>query len=32
MRLITFNPLLNSNKDILKNLNKNKDFFLGDWS
>ena len=31
MRLITFNPWLNSNKDILKNFNKNKDFFLGDW-
>ena len=22
---------MNSNKDILKNFNKNKDFFLGDW-
>ena len=31
MKLITFNPWLNSNKDILKKFNKNKDFFLGDW-
>lgn len=31
MKLITFNPWLNSNKEILKNFNKKKDFFLGDW-
>ena len=31
MKIITFNPWINSNKKILKNFNKKKDFFLGDW-
>ena len=31
MKIITFNPWINENKKILKNFNKKKDFFLGDW-
>ena len=31
MKIIIFNPWINSNKKILKNFNKKKDFFLGDW-
>jgi putative transferase (TIGR04331 family) len=31
MKIVTFNPWLNLNKDIVNNFNKKKDFFLGDW-
>ena len=31
MKIITFNPWVNSNKKIIKNFNKKKDLFLGDW-
>ena len=31
MKLITFNPWINSDQKIIKKLEKKKDFFLGDW-
>ena len=31
MKIITFNPWINSNKKIIKNFSKKKDLFLGDW-